>query len=328
MRLALRAQPPVRPRYLARAGIDAWQRDEWPPLRHAATPDRPGPHRSRLRHHAAGAISVDHSPRRATRPLGYPEAVGSGTGFLAGVHASWHGSRPNDAGPRFGAAGRLRQRSARIPMAPLGGPVICPGHPGSNPSEHDHRWNGYRHDRHDRHDRRTNCHQHDHRWHGYCHDDHHHHHHHDRHGRRMNLYHYDHRWSRYFHAHRGDHVRQMMHYRHDDHLVVDASDRPKWNPWQEVRPGSERSPDNAERHHRRSDDASQEELRRRPTLPGDLSPSTIGADRLNFRVRDGNGCDPVAMATENQLSTCGSHTRTPEQARAGFQALGRLVPVS
>jgi hypothetical protein len=40
------------------------------------------------------------------------------------------------------------------------------------------------------------------------------------------------------------------------------------------------------------------EIRRRPTLPGDLSPSTIGADRLNFRVRDGNGCDPVAMVTE------------------------------
>jgi hypothetical protein len=40
------------------------------------------------------------------------------------------------------------------------------------------------------------------------------------------------------------------------------------------------------------------EIRRRPTLPGDHSPSTIGADRLNFRVRDGNGCDPVAMVTE------------------------------
>jgi hypothetical protein len=42
----------------------------------------------------------------------------------------------------------------------------------------------------------------------------------------------------------------------------------------------------------------QEEIRRRPTLPGDLSPSTIGAGGLNFRVRNGNGCDPTAMATE------------------------------
>ena len=38
--------------------------------------------------------------------------------------------------------------------------------------------------------------------------------------------------------------------------------------------------------------------RRRPTLPGPLDPSTIGAGGLNFRVRNGNGCDPSAMATE------------------------------
>ena len=41
-----------------------------------------------------------------------------------------------------------------------------------------------------------------------------------------------------------------------------------------------------------------EEIRRRPTLPGSLPPSTIGAGGLNFRVRNGNGCDPTAMATE------------------------------
>ena len=40
------------------------------------------------------------------------------------------------------------------------------------------------------------------------------------------------------------------------------------------------------------------EIRRRPTLPGSLPPSTIGAGGLNFRVRNGNGCDPTAMATE------------------------------
>ncbi len=45
-----------------------------------------------------------------------------------------------------------------------------------------------------------------------------------------------------------------------------------------------------------------DKFRRRPTLPGGLPPSTIGADRLNFRVRDGNGCDPVAKATGNLLS--------------------------
>src|ERR1700730_8083475 len=57
-----------------------------------------------------------------------------------------------------------------------------------------------------------------------------------------------------------------------------------------------------------------EKFRRRPTLPGGLPPSTIGAGRLNFRVRNGNGCDPAAMATGNQWS---SHAaRTPERARA------------
>jgi hypothetical protein len=59
------------------------------------------------------------------------------------------------------------------------------------------------------------------------------------------------------------------------------------------------------------------EIRRRPTLPGGLPPSTIGADRLNFRVRDGNGCDPVAMATEISCQQVRARTlRTPEQARA------------
>src|SRR2546428_1700384 len=34
---------------------------------------------------------------------------------------------------------------------------------------------------------------------------------------------------------------------------------------------------------------------RRPTLPPPRRGSTIGADRLNDRVRDGNGCGPVAL---------------------------------
>ena len=38
--------------------------------------------------------------------------------------------------------------------------------------------------------------------------------------------------------------------------------------------------------------------RRRPTLPGPFGPSTIGAGGLNFRVRNGNGWNPAAMATE------------------------------
>ena len=58
------------------------------------------------------------------------------------------------------------------------------------------------------------------------------------------------------------------------------------------------------------------EIRRRPTLPGGLPPSTIGAGGLNCRVRDGNGCDPAAMATEivSQVGSAGAAldpSRTP-----------------
>ena len=37
--------------------------------------------------------------------------------------------------------------------------------------------------------------------------------------------------------------------------------------------------------------------RRRPTLPRSHPRSTIGAEELNDRVRDGNGCDLLAVAT-------------------------------
>ena len=36
---------------------------------------------------------------------------------------------------------------------------------------------------------------------------------------------------------------------------------------------------------------------RRPTLTGGDPPTTIGAEKLNFRVRYGNGCDLLAIAT-------------------------------
>src|SRR5262249_36055031 len=40
-----------------------------------------------------------------------------------------------------------------------------------------------------------------------------------------------------------------------------------------------------------------EKNRRRPTLPGPLEPSTIGAEGLNFSVRNGKRCFPLAKAT-------------------------------
>src|SRR5207244_11507207 len=41
-----------------------------------------------------------------------------------------------------------------------------------------------------------------------------------------------------------------------------------------------------------------EENGRRPTLPGGCPPSTIGANGLNFSVRNGKRCFPVAMTAQ------------------------------
>jgi hypothetical protein len=70
--------------------------------------------------------------------------------------------------------------------------------------------------------------------------------------------------------------------------------------------------------------------RRRPTLPGPCGPSTIGAEGLNFSVRNGKRCFPLAIATERlrdlpplrafktaQLS----HTRAPRVR--GSRAISR-----
>ena len=43
---------------------------------------------------------------------------------------------------------------------------------------------------------------------------------------------------------------------------------------------------------------------RRPTLPGGLPPSTIGAGELNYRVRDGAGCTLTAIVTNNLSLSC------------------------
>src|SRR4051812_31021404 len=44
-------------------------------------------------------------------------------------------------------------------------------------------------------------------------------------------------------------------------------------------------------------------VRRRPTLPRSLPRSTIGAEGLSFRVRNGTGRFPFAMATETLWSS-------------------------
>ena len=39
----------------------------------------------------------------------------------------------------------------------------------------------------------------------------------------------------------------------------------------------------------------------RPTLTGTCVPTTIGAEKLNFRVRYGNGCDLLAIITRPSI---------------------------
>ena len=48
------------------------------------------------------------------------------------------------------------------------------------------------------------------------------------------------------------------------------------------------------------EEASSNKFRRRPTFPHSYPCSIIGAAGLNFCVRDGNRCDPCAIATENR----------------------------
>src|SRR3954467_7644418 len=73
--------------------------------------------------------------------------------------------------------------------------------------------------------------------------------------------------------------------------------------------------------------------RRRPTLPGPFKPSTIGAEGLNFSVRNGKRCFPLAIATESFRDDRPSgpskpHSRRPRNwVKNTRQALEQLVPV-
>ena len=62
--------------------------------------------------------------------------------------------------------------------------------------------------------------------------------------------------------------------------------------------------------------------RQRPTLPLRLQSSTIGAGGLNFRVRDGTGCSPSAMATE----TACLDRRLPSEGSKPIETEARMRP--
>ena len=51
--------------------------------------------------------------------------------------------------------------------------------------------------------------------------------------------------------------------------------------------------------------------RQRPTLPRSCPRSTIGAEGLNDRVRNGNGCGPLAMVTGKLNSQVGDYYAAP-----------------
>jgi hypothetical protein len=76
-----------------------------------------------------------------------------------------------------------------------------------------------------------------------------------------------------------------------------------------------------------------EDVRRRPTLPRSFPRSTIGADRLSFRVRNETGRFPVAMAAVT-LWRSQSFPTVPREPHSGreqsvlWQVVGLLVPVS
>src|SRR5687768_4132982 len=85
------------------------------------------------------------------------------------------------------------------------------------------------------------------------------------------------------------------------------------------------------------------EVRRCPTLPQGPPCSTIGAERLSFRVRNVTGRFPLAMAAETLLMFQSAHneyvgavldrtSRTTQWTQAPrtvcYQVIGLLVPVS
>ena len=76
--------------------------------------------------------------------------------------------------------------------------------------------------------------------------------------------------------------------------------------------------------------------RQRPTFPGSHPPSIIGAEELNFCVRDGNRCDLLAIATGFSSSSESRYPQnrtmvyalSPQTGMPSGQAFGLLVSVS
>jgi hypothetical protein len=61
-------------------------------------------------------------------------------------------------------------------------------------------------------------------------------------------------------------------------------------------------------------------IRQRPTLPRGFPRSTIGSGGLNFRVRDGNGCDPSDIATGKLSQSAVRNVRSKQLLEVGSTA--------
>ncbi len=75
-----------------------------------------------------------------------------------------------------------------------------------------------------------------------------------------------------------------------------------------ARCGERRAAKRAGGHYQKGNGPQREDVRRRPTLPPGPPGSTIGAEGLNFRVRNGTGCFPFAMATETLWRCRSAHS--------------------
>ncbi len=72
---------------------------------------------------------------------------------------------------------------------------------------------------------------------------------------------------------------------------------------------------------------SENNSRRRPTLPHTCARSTIGAGGLNCRVRNGNGCFPPATVT-GKLENLKERAYGSKSNRIGLEAMGFAVEES
>jgi hypothetical protein len=68
--------------------------------------------------------------------------------------------------------------------------------------------------------------------------------------------------------------------------------------------------------------------RQRPTLPQGCPYSTIGPEKLNFRVRDGNGCDLFGIAARKKHTKCEARPTGVERLQPAGQTDQTYAPRS